>query len=560
MGKLGIKKAAALTLAIVLAAGSFAGCAGDNGPAASKAVSQAAGSKTTGAFAGTPGTDSLVLNLGGEPAELFSVLNTESYSGTILGYTMEGLIVRNQKGELVGGGAESWTFDEKTLTYTFKLRKDAKWADGTPVTAKDYQFAFRALVDPKFAASYAYFGYVVKNGEAVNKGAKPPEELGAKAADDYTFVIELEKPCAYFLSTLNFFSFLPVKEEAFRKHGDQYATDPDKILTNGPYKIVKWEHENQLVLEKSDSYYAKDAIGPKTITWKMISDKNTSLNDFQAGNLDFVNDITAEQSAQLKDLGGRVGVYNSNGNKFVVFNQTKKGFDNVKIRKAFTLAIDRASLTQNLLKDGSEPAFGIVPKSISNGKYTAVAGSGFFKDDTAGAKKLLEEGMKEAGITLEQLSKYSMVCDDDDTSKRVAAFLQEQWKKNLGVEVALKVVPRKSRVAALRSRDFEIILSGWFPDYDDPNTYLDMWVTKGGNNYADWSNKTYDELIQKAATELDEQKRFGLFRDAEKILMDEAAIAPLYFIYRGYVVSDKVSGEMISSWQTTFKWAKILQK
>lgn len=543
-----MKRVLAMALAGALALSMLTACGGGNGDGSSTGA---------GSFPGTPDEDCITLNLGGEPAQLFSTLNTESVSGYILGHTMEGLMGRDQNGDLSCTGAESYTYDEETMTYTFKLRENAVWSNGEPVTAHDYVFAYRALVDPAFAADYAYFGYVFKNGQAVNEGKVAPEELGVKAVDDYTFEVTMETPCPYVENVFAMFTLYPVNEKAYNEYGDLYGTDADKILTNGPYDLKEWSHENQIVLEKSETYWNKDTITLPKMVWKMMSDKNTAMNEFQAGNLDYMTDLTGDQVVALKEAGANVGTYNSNGIKYVQYNVTKPGLNNIKIRRAFMMSIDNQSLCDNVLKDSSQPLYAMVPDTIDNGRFAEVAGAPLFAYDPEEAKKLLEEGLAEENMTVADLNKYTIICDDDDVSQKLVAFVLEQWKTNLGVEIQPQVVPRKSRVVALSTHEFDLIISGWYPDYDDPNTFLDMFITGGGNNSGEWSNAEYDALIAKAAAEMDHDTRAQYFADAQKILIDEAAIAPMYGMYRNYVTSDKMTGEIVNANQTTFRWVQI---
>ena len=542
-----MKKVFAMALTAVLAMSMLTACGGTDA------------STATGKFPGTPAADTITLNLGGEPAQLFSVKTTESVSGYILGHVMEGLLSRDKNGDLVCTGAESYTYDEATMTYTFNLRKNAVWSNGEPVTAADYVFAYRALVDPKFAADYAYFGYVFKNGQAVNEGKVAPEELGVKAVDDYTFQVTMETPCPYAENVFAMMTLYPLNEKAYNEYGDLYGTDANKILTNGPYTMTNWTHESEIDLTKSENYWNKDTITQPKIIWKMMSDKNTAMNEFQAGNLDYMTDLTGDQVIALKEAGADVNTYNSNGIKYVQYNVTKKGLNNTKIRKAFMMSIDNQSLCDNVLKDSSQPCFALVPDTIDNGRFAKVAGAPLFSYDAAAAKKLLEEGLAEENLTVADLNKLTIICDDDDTSQKLLAFVLEQWKTNLGVEVQPQVVPRKSRVLALSTHEFDMIISGWYPDYDDPNTFLDMFVTGSGNNSGLWSNAEYDELIAKAAKEMDHDVRAQYLADAQKILIDDAAVAPMYGMYRNYVVSDKVTGEVVNANVTSFKWVQIKQ-
>ena len=544
-----MKKALSLLLVLVLSASLLTGCKKDDD-----------GNSTagTGAFPGTPAEGTVTLAILGEPAQLFSTRNSEAVSGFVLGHTMEGLVIRGEDGDFIGAGATDWTYDEETCTYTFTLRQDALWSNGEPVTAHDYVFAYRSLVNPEVAAPYAYFGYVFKNGQAVAEGNMAPEELGVRAIDDYTFEVQMEAPCPYALNVFGFMTLVPLNEAAYNEYGDEYGTDAAAILTNGPYVIDSWTHDSQIVLVRNENYYNTENTKIDTIILAMVSDKNTAMNMFMAGELDFMNDITGDQAVQLRELGANVETYNSNGVKYLQFQVNRPGLNNIKIRLALMMSIDTQALCDNILKDSSQPIYALVPDTIDGGRFSAVDGSPFFSYDPEGAKALLEEGLAEEGLTIEDLNQYTLICDDDDVSTRTAAFIVEQWKVNLGIDIQAQIVPRKSRIEALNTHVFDMVLSGWYPDYDDPNTYLDMFLTGTGNNSGDWSNERYDELIALAADEMDPEIRRGYFVEAQQILMSEAPIAPLYGMYRNYVISDKVDGEIVMGWQNTFRYAYIV--
>ena len=545
-----MKKILSLMLTFVLAVTLLTGCKDD---------SNSGNGGTAGAFPGTPGENTVTLVLGGEPAQLFSTRNTESVSGFVLGHAMEGLVIRGENGDFIGGGAESWEYDEATATYTFYLREDALWSNGEPVTAHDYVFAYRALLDPTFAAPYAYFGYVFKNGKAVNEGTMAPDQLGVRAIDDYTFEVQMEAPCPYALNVFGFMTLVPLNEAAYTEWGEEYGTNADRILTNGPYTIASWSHDSEIVLERSENYYGVENIKIETIVLTIVSDKNTAMNMFMAGEIDFMNDITGDQAVQLREAGANVTTYNSNGVKYIHFSATRPGLSNPKIRMALMMAIDTQALCDNVLKDSSQPIYALVPNTVDGGRFSAIDGSPLFAYDPEAARALLEEGLAEEGMTIEDFNQYTIICDDDEVSQRTIAFIVEQWNVNLGIDITPQIVPRKSRVLALGEHDFDMVLSGWYPDYDDPNTFLDMYITGGGNNSGDWSNARYDELIELAASEMDLDIRRSYFVEAQQILIDNAVVAPLYGMYRNYVVSDKIEGEAVGGWRNTFRYAYIVE-
>ncbi len=554
--------AAALTCALALAV--FSGCT--QPPAtASKAASgtKPASGVTSGKalYAGTKEAGTITVNLGSEPAELNSNQVTDSPSMTILRHVQEGLVALDAKNAPVPGMATKWEFDEKTQTYTFHLR-DAKWSNGDPVTANDFVFAFRSLVDPAKAAEYSYFGYILKNGEAINKKEKPLSELGVKAVDEKTLTVTLEQPTAYALDMLAFGSFLPINEKFYAAQGENYGADVSKLIYNGPYKMTKWENENQIILEKNPEYWGAADVSINKIVFKMIKDTNTAMNEFKAGNLDMIG-LTGEQVNMLKGEGQKTYGYDDGSSWYFEFNTTFKGLTSAKIRKAMTIGVDVQSFITNVLKNNSAVATNLTPPTVGiAGKpgvkfVDTIPADIKIKRDVDAAKKLLEEGLKESGLTAETF-KPVMICDDTDNAQKYAAYFQEQWRKNLGLSVEVRPMPFKSRIAAMQSKQFEIVFAGWSLDYNDPNTFLDLFVSGGGNNHTSYKNPAYDKLVADAAKEADADKRAAKFIELEKILLTDYPIGPVYWRMRDYTTSAKLTGVVRTAFQDmNFRWAKI---
>lgn len=540
-----MKKILALVLAMALAASTFVAC-GDNGTTAS-------------AYPGTAGTDSVTIDLGTEPPDLCTITTTDSTSMNVLRQCMENLVTLNNKDEVAPGVAESWDYDEATLTYTFHLR-DMTWSNGEAVTANDFAFAWKSLLDPKFASDYAYFGFIIKNGEAVYNGEKDASTLGIKVVDDKTIQLTLERPTAYALSMLAFPSFAPMNQATYEKYGDTYGTDADKIITNGAYKIASWTHESELVLEKNENYYDADKIAIPKVVFKMFTDRNTAMNEFKAGNLDMML-VNGDQSKMMKDEGWTVTGYDTGAVWYFEFNTKEAGIKNAKIRKALTMGVDVQSFITNIRKNNSTVATSFTPGAVGiagldNVKFKDMVGVQITRDFTE-AKKLLEEGLAEEGLTLDTF-KPVMICDDTDTAQTNCAYFQEQWKTNLGVNVQITPMPFKSRLAAMSSHQFSIVLAGWSPDYNDPNTYLDMFVTGGGNNHGEYSSAAYDKDISDAANETDYTARAELLKAAELQLLEDMPVGPLYWDVRDYICSAKLQGVYRSTFQDlNLRWASI---
>ena len=494
-------------------------------------------------YPGTPDANMVTVDLRAEPPELNSMLTTDVASGDILREVISGLYKLDANDNPVPELATDTQVSEDGRTYTMKLREGVKWSNGEPVTAHDFVFAYQSVCDQKTASAYAFIMYEnLENGLDVYEGKKDPSELGVKAIDDYTLEVTFTNPIPYAKHLFTFSTYYPMNQKAYEEIGaDKYAKDMDKIVTNGPYKIAEWVHDDHITLEKNPDYFDADSIKIEKVKYLMMKDSNARMNAFKAGQVDGI-EITGEQIEQLKKDGVETGSYVDNGNWYFQFNTKVKGLNNAKVRQALGLAIDTESLCKNVRKDGSVPATGLVPTGIAgaNGtKYRDAAGD-MIEYNTEEAKKLLEEGLKEEGLTADTF-KISLITDDTTAAQKEAAFYQEQWKQALGINVDVKPMPFKARLQAMQDGDFDIVFAGWSPDYNDPMTFLDMFTTTNGNNYGKYSSEEYDKLIKEARKEVDVEKRQQLLIQAETLLVKtDAPVFPLYFSVKPYVLSSKV--------------------
>lgn len=541
-----MKKIVVLCLTLLMALTSFVGCGPTTSSGDSNPAKQAAGGDSTGGEA--TGKKAISINLVQEPPELLSVLTTDTASMTVLRHVVENLVMLDEKDEVIPGVAESWEYDEASLTYTFKLRQNSKWSTGQPVTAKDFVFAWQTLVNPKTAAEYNYMGFILKNGEAIANGEMDVTELGVKAVDDYTLQVTLERPVPYALSMFAFVVFAPINEENYTNLGETYGKDANTLPTNGAFNVTSWTHESDIVLAKNPEYWNAEKVNLDEVKMLMITDTNASLNEFKAGGAQMVL-VNGEQAAQLKAEGKDVLNYDDGSCWYFEFNTTKEGLKNAKIRRALTLGVDAKLFIEGVVKNNSTVATSFTPPAVNgvNGKFKDAVGDLIPRDnDFAAAKALLEEGMKEEGLTSLNLS---YICDDTDTAAKYAAYFQEQWKKNLGFEVTIQAMPFKSRIDRMQNKDFDIVLAGWGPDYNDPMTFMDLWVTGGGNNHTSYSNAEYDALIKAATVEADVNKRQEMLIQAEKVLMTDLPIGPIYNRARDYIVADGLTGVIRTAFQ-----------
>ena len=491
-----------------------------------------------------------VLNVGrvrSEPPSLDPATATDQTSGTILNQVMEGLVRIAPDGKPQPAVAEKWEVSKDGKEITFHLRKDAKWSNGDPVTAHDFEYAWKRVLDPKRKppSDYAYQLYYLKNGEKYNQGKAKAEDVGVKAVDDHTLKVELEQPTPYFVSLTSFYTLFPVNKKVAEKN-DKWAAEADTYVGNGPFKLKTWEHDAKIELVKNEHYWGAKDVKLTQINFPFIGKEETGYQQFKSGKLDEGDSIIIPPDLVKKGLeSGEIKSQKSPAVYFYMFNVEKKPFNNKKIRKAFALAIDRKSIVENVTQGGQVPATGFVPWGIPDfvANKDWVETRDPYLPETAQpeeAKKLLEEGMKEEGY--DKLPTVTIDYNTDEGHKKIAEAIQQMWKKNLGVDVKLRNSEWQVYLDKTKSGDFQVGRLGWLPDYIDPMTFMDIWVTGGGNNDTRFSHKEYDALIEKAKSTADQKVRMEALHKAEDILMDEMPIAPIYFYTDLYMEQDYVKG------------------
>ena len=486
-----------------------------------------------------------VMSLDPQPA-------TDGTSFEVMANYTDGLTQMDDSGAAVAAIAESWETSDDGLTWTFHLRKDAKWSNGAPVTAKDFVFGWQRAVDPDVASEYAYMlsdiGQV-KNAAEIIDGTKDKSELGVTAVDDNTLQVELNAPVSYFLSLMYFPTFYPVNEEFFNTCPDTYGTSPETTLSNGAFVLDSYEPAaTEIHLTKNADYYDADKIKLAGIDYQVIQDSQQALLSYQSGDLDLTL-LNGDQVDQVQDDPAFKAV-GAGYLWYVTPNiSAVPELANDNIRKALTFAIDRTAICEDVLKDGSKPTYTAVPMDFAAGPDGSDFSADQTKfqdvcaDDTAKAAEYWQKGLDELGITSLTLD---MVVDADDAPQKVATVLQEQWQTALpGLTINLTVEPKKQRVQDLQDGNYQLGLTRWGPDYADPMTYLGMWTTGCSNNYGLWSSTDYDDIIAKCTTgELatDPEGRWSAMYDAEKIVMDQSVIFPLYTQCNAEMLSTNVTG------------------
>ncbi|MBC5628844.1 peptide ABC transporter substrate-binding protein [Clostridium sp. NSJ-6] len=492
------------------------------------------------------GADSLKVHIDVEVASMDPQIATDGTSFEVLAAVTEGLFSVDDAGSPIKALAENVEKSEDGLKYTITL-KDAKWTNGTPVTANDFVFAWRRLVDPKVASEYAFIVGIagIKNADDIAAGKMDLDQLGVTAKDDKTLEIELDTPVPFFESLMSFPSFLPVNEEFFNQCGDSFATSPDTILCNGPFKITSYEPAATTIeLVKNEDYWDAGAVSLSGIKYQVIKDAQQTMLAYQNGDLD-VATLSGEQVEQFQadsEFNNIMAGYLW----YISPNQNVAGLENENLRKAIAMSFDKTAIVNNILKDGSIVADFAVPTLLAtgpDGKDFREGSKTYLSYDKAKALEYFEKAKSELG---KDSFAYTMIVEDTEAAQNVAQFIQAEIQTTLpGVTINLEVMPKKNRVERLQDGTFELGLTRWGPDYADPMTYLDMWTTDSSNNYGFWSNPDYDAVIQsakKGELALDVEKRWEALKEAEGVVMDEAVIFPVYQKGNAVMIKSNVSG------------------
>jgi oligopeptide transport system substrate-binding protein len=481
-----------------------------------------------------------------EVASMDPQIATDGASFEVLAAVTEGLYSVDAAGTPILAMAESVDKSEDGLTYTFTIR-DAQWSNGTPVTANDFVYAWRRLADPEVASEYAFILEIagIKNAGAISKGEAAVEELGVSATDDKTLVVELEVLVPFFESVISFPSFLPVNEAFFTASGANFGTSPETILSNGPFMVKAYEPAATTIsLAKSPTYWDANNVALDGISYQVIKDSQQAMLSYQNGDLD-VATLSGEQVEQFQadpEFNNIMAGYLW----YISPNQKVAGLENVNLRKALALSYDKTAIANNILKDGSIVADFAVPSLLAtgpDGKDFRETADTYLNTDKVKALEYWEAAKAELGVS--EL-KYTLIVEDTESATNVAQFIQNEIQTTLpGLTIELQSMPKKNRVERLQQGEFEICLTRWGPDYADPMTYLDMWVTDSANNYGFWSNAEYDEIIQSAKTgelALDLNARWEALKVAESIVMDAAVILPVYQKGDAVMVNEGVEG------------------
>lgn len=499
----------------------------------------------------------LRVNIKTEPFSLNPGLANDSTSSNVLLQTFEGLTRIGKDGKPENAMAKDVKVSDDQTKYTFTIRDDAKWSNGDPVTAKDFEYAWKWALDPKNESQYAYQLYYVKNAQAANEGKGSLDDVAVKATDDKTLEVTLENPTPYFLELTAFYTYFPVNTKIAESNEKWYTNAGENYTSNGPFKLKAWKHNDKIELVPNENYWDKDAVKLKKVEMYMINDNNTELSMFKNGELDWAGMPTGQLPADaLPELkkDGSLNIQEIAGTYWYKFNTEQKPLDNVNIRKALAYAIDRKGITEQITKDGSVPAMAAVPPTMFEDNK-----KGYFKDnDVKKAKEYLEKGLKEMGLKdASELPAIKVSYNTDEKHAKIAQAVQDMWKKNLGIKVQLDNSEWAVYIEKLHQGDYQVGRMGWLGDFNDPINFLELFRDKkGGNNDTNWENPEYKKLLIDSQKETDPKKRLEMLKKAEGIFMDEMPVAPIYF-YTNAWVQDKQLKDVVMSGlgDIQIKWA-----
>jgi oligopeptide transport system substrate-binding protein len=546
-----MKRRIALFMAIIMVLTIIAsGCGKQADPNASATPSQSATpSESAAPSESAPAkssVDTLTVNVGPDPDTIDPALNSAVDGATLIIHGFEGLMTLDKNGTPVAGQAASYKVSDDGKVYTFTLRDGLKWSDGTPLKASEFVYSWNRAASPATAADYGYmFDVIAGYEDVINEvaGAK----LAVEAPDDKTVVVTLNNAVPYFLELTAFPAYSPVREDIITANGEAWATKVETYIGNGPYKMKEWVPGSHMIYTKNENYWDYANLGTDNLKFILMDDDVAILNAFQQEEILFADTMPNDEIAAWKDkpefnLEGQLGTY------YVSFNVQKAPLDNPLVRQALLLAIDRDWITVNIGQSGQQPAGAFVPTGLSDSdptkEFREVGGDyydpsvGAYEANLAKAKELLAQAGYADGKGLPAIE---YLYNTGTGHQAIAEALQNMWSK-LGINVTIASQEWGTFLNTRKNGEYQIARNGWLGDYNDPISFLDMWVTGGGNNDAQWSNKEYDELIATVKSSSDPKVRFEAMHKAEDIIFKEWMLAPIYYYVDLFLLNQKVEG------------------
>lgn len=580
-----VKRTLSLLLVSVMCFGLFAGCGGGKTDPTPTPDANASAPVESASWDGK----NLSLCIASQPQTIDPALNSSVDGSIMTQHMFEGLlkwaptesVTSGSDGtcndaELVPGQAESWKKvlnADGTATYTFKLRDGIKWSDGKDVTAEDFVYSWQRLANPLTVADYTYMIDMVKGYDECQIGTPTGEvktvtdeetgeekevevmsydtsKLAVKAVDAKTFEVTLKSDTPYFLEICAFPATLPVRSDMIEAHGDAWTFSTESYIGNGAYKLTQWEDNAKIVMEKNAEYYDYANLGPETITFMLMDNDNAMLSAYNANDLQFIQDMPVDEIPGLL-ASGEMKIVDYIGTYYVCYQTQKAPFDDPRVRKAFTLAIDAQYIVDNITQTGEIPASGFVPggvydaegagsdfRTVGGDYWTPATAEDQYAANLEEANKLLDDAGYADRSTFPTAT---YLYNTNDRHKAIGEALQNMWSEGLGVTVKLENQDWAVFLETRKQGDYEIARNGWIADYNDPCSFLDMWYTGGGNNDAQYSNADYDAAIDAAKATDDPAERMAAFHTAEDLIIGQDwALGPIYFYTQKYMIKSDV--------------------
>ncbi len=526
------KRVLACLLAAVMTAGLLAGCGG-------------------GEKSGGGGSSEQVLNISTNSVVvgLNPLVNTTAPDNNAHNMIYDPLVrdrsAKDNTDEIVPAAAESWDVSEDGLTYTFHMNPDAKWSDGSKVTANDFEFTFKQMADPNTAATNAWLfdGVIVNFSEALYNNGKTPDEIGVKALDEETLEIQLVHPASYFLQLVAGSAY-PVNQAKYEEYGSEYGTAPDKTVYNGPLKVTSWNQNTEMVLEKNDQYWGQEDMQLDKVNYKVIQESSTAVQAFINGELDVVGTSDTNWGKTITAAGdSQEMTVPSSAPDFFMFNLKNEYLSNTKIRQALSIAFDRQEMVDTLRDGMSVPIYSMMPDTMKVGDKTyteLVDGKNYFvtqmQEEYTDPKALLQEGLAELGKSTDpsQMTIRYASRGTSELSKKIGEWMKQVWEEKLGINVQIDMMEWNIMWDKIDAGDYDIACGGWGPYYNEPSALLQLFEPVNGYFNADktgWNNEDsqkFTELLNQAKDVVDDKEKAEIYLQAEQLVVGNALIAPMY--------------------------------
>lgn len=526
------KRVLACLLAAVMTAGLLAGCGGDE-------------------KSGGGGSSEQVLNISANSVVvgLNPLVNTTAPDYNAHNMIYDPLVrdrsAKDNTDEIVPAAAESWDVSEDGLTYTFHMNPDAKWSDGSKVTANDFEFTFKQMADPNTAATNAWLfdGVIVNFSEALYNNGKTPDEIGVKALDEETLEIQLVHPASYFLQLVAGSAY-PVNQAKYEEYGSEYGTAPDKTVYNGPLKVTSWNQNTEMVLEKNDQYWGQEDMQLDKVNYKVIQESSTAVQAFINGELDVVGTSDTNWGKTITAAGdSQEMTVPSSAPDFFMFNLKNEYLSNTKIRQALSIAFDRQEMVDTLRDGMSVPIYSMMPDTMKVGDKTyteLVDGKNYFvtqmQEEYTDPKALLQEGLAELGKSTDpsQMTIRYASRGTAELSKKIGEWMKQVWEEKLGINVQIDMMEWNIMWDKIDAGDYDIACGGWGPYYNEPSALLQLFEPVNGYFNADktgWNNEDsqkFTELLNQAKDVVDDKEKAEIYLQAEQLVVGNALIAPMY--------------------------------